>query len=67
MSNPLIKTILFRLARIGNTLEQERRKRFPDRWRLLRLEALQLMLQERLVFRHQRPAFAMISTKKGRK
>lgn len=62
MPKSLIKTVLFRLARIGSMLQDERRKSTPDRWRLLRLEALQLMLQERLMFR---PAFAMVPVKKG--
>ncbi len=48
MSVRLFKSLLFKSAQIQQEIEQERRRRWPDSFRLLKLKKIRLSIKDRL-------------------
>lgn len=48
MSVKLLKSLLFKSARIQREIEQEQQNRKPDSFRLLKLKKIRLMIKDRL-------------------
>jgi len=45
----LIKSLFHRAAKIDHEIEREHRHKWPDRWRLVRLKKLRLMIKDRIM------------------
>lgn len=68
MSIRFIQILFNRSAKIQHAIELEKRRKFPDRWRLMKLKKLRLHIQDRiqrLVWQggqaqRQKPAYAMV-------
>ena len=45
----LIKSLFNRAAKIDHEIEREQRRKWPDRWRLVRLKKIRLMIKDRIM------------------